>query len=105
VAHLVLIVVYFVGAVSAFIGIWLSVQQLLKTDDDGTAALLTSGWWTARMGPILIAVGVLLGLVGNFCALHIEPSSSSPFPAPSSSTDGCELNDGLFGLCGAGQLH
>jgi hypothetical protein len=105
VAHLALIVVYFVGAVSAFIGIWLSVQQLLKTEDEGTAAALPPDRWTARIGPILIAAGVLLGLLGNFCALHIEPSSSSPFPAPSSSTDGCELNDGLFGLCGAGQLH
>jgi hypothetical protein len=101
-AHLVLIVVYFAAAISELFGICLTVQLFLRNDNDGTAVVITHRRWAARRGPILIAVGVVLGLIGNFSAMHMSPMPSAPLP-PSSATDGCDNNDGLFGLCGAGQ--
>lgn len=103
-AHLVLIVVYLAAAVIEFVGICFTVRLFLRSFDDGTAAVARHPS-VARRGPILIAVGVALGLIGNFSAGHLPPPSSATIPVPSSSTDGCDNNDGLFGLCGAGQLH
>jgi hypothetical protein len=103
VAYIVLIAVYFAAAVAALAGIWLTVREFVR-ENDGSGALSRPGRWAARRGPLLIAVGVALGLIGNMSATHL-PASSAPFVAPSSSTDGCDNNDGLFGLCGAGQLN
>jgi hypothetical protein len=99
VAYIVLIAVYFAAAAAALAGIWLTAREFVRD-----TAAIRPGRWAARRGPLLVAVGVVLGLVGNMSATHL-PASSTPFVAPSSSTDGCDNNDGLFGLCGAGQLN
>lgn len=105
VAYLALIVVYAVAALSAFAGIWFTVQLFIRDDHDGAGTIAPPGRWAARRGPILVSVGVALGLIGNISANHLPPSSASDLVAPSSVTDMCDNNDGLFGLCGAGQLH
>jgi hypothetical protein len=99
VAYIVLTAAYFVAAIAALAGIWLTAREFVRDP-----AVIRPGRWTARRGPLLIAVGIALGLIGNMSATHL-PLSSAPFMAPSSSTDGCDNNDGLFGLCGAGQLN
>ncbi|SPM37227.1 hypothetical protein BN1232_02391, partial [Mycobacterium rhizamassiliense] len=96
VAYLALIVVYVVAAFSALAGLGFTVQLFIRDEHQATG--------TAR-GPILIAVGVGLGLMANIVTVHLPPSSASDLVAPPSMTDQCDNNDGLFGLCGAGQLH
>jgi hypothetical protein len=105
VAYIALNVVYVVAALSALIGIWLTVQLFIRVDNDATDTTTTPSRWAARRGPILISVGVALGLIGNVSANHLPPPPASGSVAPSSVTDMCDNNDGLFGLCGAGQLH
>jgi hypothetical protein len=46
-----------------------------------------------------------LGLIGNISSNHLPPASASDMVTQSSVTDLCDNNDGLFGLCGAGQLQ
>jgi hypothetical protein len=103
VAYLALIVVYVVAAFSALAGIGFT-AQLFIGDDDGTGTHTALSRRAARRGPILVAVGVALGLIANTAAGHLPPSSASDLVAPPSMTDQCDNNDGLFGLCGAGQL-
>lgn len=104
VAYIVLITVYFAAAIAALAGIWLTVREFVRDNSEESDNLVRPGRWAARRGPLLVAVGVALGLLGNMSATHL-PASSAPFVEPSSSTDGCDNNDGLFGLCGAGQLN
>lgn len=105
VAYLALIVVYVVAAFSALAGIGFTVQLFIRDDHDGTTTRTALGRREARRGPILVAVGVGLGLIANVVTVHLPPSSASDLVAPPSMTDQCDNNDGLFGLCGAGQLH
>jgi hypothetical protein len=104
-AYIALTGVYVVAAFSALTGIWLTARWVVSVDKDGPATIVAPRRWEARWGPILIAVGCALGLVGNFTTIYLPPSPASDLVAPSSVTDECDNNDGLFGLCGAGQLH
>ncbi|WP_145958455.1 hypothetical protein [Mycobacterium shigaense] len=102
-AHLALIAVYVVAAFSALAGIGFTVQLFISDDPAETGTALSRR--ADRRGPILVAVGIGLGLIANTAAGHLPPSSASDLVAPSSMTDQCDNNDGLFGLCGAGQLN
>jgi hypothetical protein len=82
VADIVLIAVYFAGAIAALAGIWLTANGFVRD-----TAVIRPGPWAARRGPLLVAVGVALGLIGNVSATHLPPSSA-PIVAPSSPTDG-----------------
>ncbi|BBX60955.1 hypothetical protein MSAS_01290 [Mycobacterium saskatchewanense] len=104
-AYLALIVVNVMAALSALTGFWLTARYFISDDKDGTGAITTRGPWAARRGPILVAVGIGLGFLANFAQNHIPPSPASDVVVPSNATDLCDNNDGLFGLCGAGQLH
>lgn len=104
-AYLALIVVDVVAALTALAGIWLTAVLFVNDGDDGTGTITTLIRRVARRGPLLVVVGVALGLIGNIAANHLPPSSAYDMVAPSNATDLCDLNDGLFGLCGAGQLH
>lgn len=104
VAYLALIVVYVVAAFSALAGIGFTAQLFIGDDDDATGSHTALSRRAARRGPVLVAVGVALGLIANTAAGHLPPSSASDLMAPPSMTDQCDNNDGLFGLCGAGQL-
>jgi len=107
VAYIALVVAYAVAVLCALAGIWLTVELFIKNDNDetGTSTTTTPSRWAARRGPILISVGVALGLIANISANHLPPAPASGVVAPSNATDLCDNNDGLFGLCGAGQLH
>jgi hypothetical protein len=104
-AYIALIVVYVVAALCALVGFWLTAALFTHDDNDAGRTHPASGRWAARRGPILIAAGVALGGIGNFSANHLPPSPVSDEVAPSNPTDPCDNNDGLFGLCGAGQLR
>ncbi|WAC89590.1 hypothetical protein [Mycobacterium sp. Aquia_213] len=104
-AYIALIAVYVVGALTALAGFWLTAVLFVGHDYDRAGVIMTAARRVAGRGPILIAAGVALGLLGNLAANHLPPSPASDMVAPSHATDPCDLNDGLFGLCGAGQLH
>ncbi|MCV7428194.1 hypothetical protein [Mycobacterium montefiorense] len=104
-AYVALIVVHAVAALSALAGMWLTAAFFVSHDNDGTGAITKHIRRAAPRGPILVAVGVGLGFIGNIAANHLPVSPASGIVAPSNATDLCDLNDGLFGLCGAGQLH
>jgi hypothetical protein len=104
-AYLVLIAVYVVAAVTALAGFWLTAVLFVGHANDSAGVIMTALRRVAGRGPILIAAGVALGLLGNLAANHLPRSPASEMVAPSNATDQCDLNDGLFGLCGAGQLH
>jgi hypothetical protein len=103
--YIALIVVYLAAAFTALAGLWLTAVLFVSDDDDGAGVIMNAVRRAAGRGPILVAIGVALGLLGNLAANHLPPLPASDLVAPSSATDECELNDGLFGLCGAGQLH
>jgi hypothetical protein len=104
-AYIALIVVYVMAAFSALAGLWLTAVLFVGDDSDGAGIITTAIRRAAPRGPILIAVGVALGLLGNVSANHLPASPASDMVAPSNATDLCDNNDGLFGLCGAGQLR
>jgi hypothetical protein len=100
-----LVFVYVVAALTAFAGFWLTAVLFVSDDNDATGTMTALLRRVAGRGPILIAVGVALGLVGNLAANHLPPAPASDMLSPSHPSDPCDLNDGLFGLCGAGQLR
>ncbi|OBA58882.1 hypothetical protein A5647_18980 [Mycobacterium sp. 1100029.7] len=104
-AYLALVVVYVVAALTAFAGFWLTAVLFVSDDNDATGTMTALLRGVAGRGPILIAVGVGLGLIGNVAANHLPPAPAGNLVAPSHPSDPCDLNDGLFGLCGAGQLR
>lgn len=104
-AYLALIAVYVVAACTALAGFWLTAVLFVGHDYDATGVVMTAVRKVAGRGPILIAAGVALGLLGNLAANHLPPAPASDLVAPSHPSDLCDLNDGLFGLCGAGQLR
>jgi hypothetical protein len=104
-AQIAVIVVHVVAALATLTGFWLTARFFIGNDSDGTATIATRGRWAARGGPILIAVGVGLGFIGNIAGSHLPASPASDMVAPSNPADRCDDNDGLFGLCGAGQLR
>lgn len=104
-AYIALIVVYLAAAFTALAGLWLTAVLFVGDDDDGAGVMMAALRRAAGRGPILVAAGVALGLLGNLAANHLPPLPASEMVAPSNATDLCDLNDGLFGLCGAGQLH
>lgn len=104
-AYLVLIAVYVVAAGTALAGFWLTAVLFVGHDYDATGVIMTAVRRVAGRGPMLIAAGVAMGLLGNLAANHLPPSSASDTVRPPHATDLCDLNDGLFGLCGVGQLR
>ncbi|SOX53443.1 hypothetical protein MAAFP003_2117 [Mycobacterium ahvazicum] len=104
-AYLALIAVYVVAACTALAGFWLTAVLFVGHGYDATGVVMTAVRRVAGRGPLLIAAGVGLGLLGNLAANHLPPAPASDLVAPSHPSDLCDLNDGLFGLCGAGQLR
>ncbi|CDO88219.1 hypothetical protein AWC29_21000 [Mycobacterium triplex] len=104
-AYLAVIAVYVVAAGTALAGFWLTAVLFVGHDYDAAGVIMSAARRVAGRGPLLIAAGVALGLLGNLAANHLPPASASDLVAPSHPSDLCDLNDGLFGLCGAGQLR
>ncbi|WP_025735916.1 hypothetical protein [Mycobacterium genavense] len=103
-AYLAVIAVYVVAAGTALAGFWLTAVLFVGHDYDTAGVVMSAARRVAGRGPLRIAAGVALGLLGKLAANHLPPASASDLVAPSPS-DLCDLNDGLFGLCGAGQLR
>jgi hypothetical protein len=67
----ILIIVYIVGAAFEIAGLFLTAQSFLWDKGNGTAEWVAPEGWKKIRGPVLIAVGIVIGLIGNVASLYL----------------------------------
>jgi hypothetical protein len=70
VAHPILIALYIIGGGLEVAGLFTTVQAFLRDNRDGTAVWVAPTGWRRARGPVLITLGIIVGVVGNIASLY-----------------------------------
>ena len=71
-AHAILIAVYVVGAILKLVGIAATVSVFIRNNKDGTFTIAHPRGWLKWRGPVMIGVGIVIGLIGNVWSLFVR---------------------------------
>ena len=67
--HTIILGIYVIACLLELLGIKLTVSVFVRDRNDGTFVIDATEGWQAARGPILIALGVIVGLIGNVVSL------------------------------------
>jgi uncharacterized membrane protein HdeD (DUF308 family) len=65
----ILIALYIIGAGLEVAGLFTTVEAFLKDNQDGTGEWVAPRGWRRARGPVLITLGIVVGIVGNIASL------------------------------------
>lgn len=68
----IILSIYVIACLLELLGIKLTVGIFVRDRNDGTFVIEAPEGWRAARGPILIASGVIVGLIGNVVSLFSQ---------------------------------